>query len=415
MGTMASSEQVRALGRYQLVEPIANGTTATIWRAHDTRTGRQVAVKLFHAYLFSDRVARRRMEQEAKAARRVRGRTIVSAIDRVSTSDAFALVFPFVDGTALAERLRQAPALTPQDAARVAADVADALTAIHAAGLVHRDVKPGNILLAHDGRALLLDFGISRTVTDAIEIEQALTGAGLAIGTLPYMAPEQLAAQPITPATDIYALGTVLYEMLAGARPYQADGPVALVGEQRLPPARIDNAPLPLSDLALRCMAFDAPSRPRAADLSTSLRSWLAAPLAMEAPTRSVAVVRPRSRPWREKLVGLAAVVGGGLVVGAVASAVVSPPGPVRPITPAPAVAQAPTGTRTPRPSSTPVPVAPAVAQPQPGSQSPAQPIPPKPTTTARPPAPPPPKPKNHAPPKHHPGHRHKHHKRHHH
>src|SRR6476646_7159275 len=109
MAEMAHSEDVRVLGRYTLEEPIATGTTATIWRAHDTKTGRPVAVKHFHAHLFTDKLARRRMDNEAKAARRVHAPTVVSAIDRISTRDEFALVFPFVPGTPLSERVVAEP------------------------------------------------------------------------------------------------------------------------------------------------------------------------------------------------------------------------------------------------------------------------------------------------------------------
>src|SRR5689334_11586179 len=228
MATMAHSEDVRVLGRYTLDEPIATGTTATVWRAHETRTGRIVAVKRFHAHLFADRVARRRMDNEAKAARRVHAPTVVSAIDRISTRDEFALVFPFVPGTPLSERMAAEPPLTAHECAAIAADIADALAAIHLARLVHRDVKPGNILICDDGRARLLDFGISRSVADEIEAAAAMTGAGQAIGTLPYMAPEQLTAQPISGATDVFALGVLLYELLSGRRPFAAVTPVAL-------------------------------------------------------------------------------------------------------------------------------------------------------------------------------------------
>ena len=375
---MASSEPRRALGRYVLEEPIATGTTATIWRARDSRTQATVAVKLFQPHLVADKVARRRMEKEADAARRVHAPTIVSAIDRVSRRGEFALVFPYVSGTSLADRLHETT-FTPEQSAGVAADIADALVAIHRAGLVHRDVKPGNVLLADDGRARLLDFGISHTVTDQIELDQTLTGAGLAIGTLPYMAPEQLAAQSITRATDVYGLGVVLYEMLAGRRPFEAMTPVALAAEQRVRPARIEDAPEPLVALALRALSVDPAARPTATDVSSSLRNWLASPVAVDAPTAAVAAVAavPRASTQRRGLVTGAVAIAGFLVLAVVALAAMSPSAgpPTTPASSAPAVAALTTPTPRPSPLASTAPAAtpnntPATTQSKPAPSS---------------------------------------------
>ena len=403
---MASSK--RALGRYILEEPISTGATATIWRARDTRSGNEVAVKRFHPHLFADRVARKRMEHEANAALRVRARTVVSAIDRVATRDEFAVVFPFVVGTPLSERLREQPALRADEAAAIGADIADALAAIHAAGLVHRDVKPGNVLIGEDGRARLLDFGISHEVTDEIAMDQALTGAGLAIGTLPYMAPEQLAGEPTGPPTDVFALGVVLYEMLARERPFKATTPVALSVEQRTLPPRIAGAPEPLNDLALHALAIDPLARPSAQHLSVALRSWRDAPIAADAPTAAVATVPPLvvpDPPRKRALGGLATAalaLAGVLVIAIVALAAVNPPpvpskGPnSTPAAVAAAPTTSPTASRTPAPTAsptqTPPPAAPAIAA-KPTASPP----------TPNPPAPPKPAPKHHA----HHGHRH--------
>jgi serine/threonine protein kinase len=418
---MASSE--RALGRYTLEEPIATGTTATIWRARDTRTGRQVAVKRFHQHLFADRVARKRMDNEAKAALKVRAPTIVSALDRISTRDEFALVFPFVGGTALSERLREQPPLSAEEAARIAADIADALAAIHSAGFVHRDVKPGNVLIGEDGVARLLDFGISHAVTDEIGMDQALTGAGLAIGTLPYMAPEQLAGETATAATDMFALGVVLYEMLAGERPFRATTPVAIATEQRTLPARIADAPGPLVDICMRALAVDPVARPTARDMSVALRLWQIAPIAADAPTAAVntvrAIVSAPEQPSRRRFAGvataaLAAV--GVLVIAVVALAAIAPVSAPSspPVASLPdVVGAAPTSTPGATSTSTPAPAVPA-AQPKPTPA--ATPPPTSPPASNPPPAPNPPAPKHHAHHHHrHHHHHHRHHHRHHH
>jgi serine/threonine-protein kinase len=425
---MANSERASALGRrYVLDEPIATGTTATIWRGHDRRTGRQVAIKRFHQHLFADATARRRMRAEAAAARRVRGRTVVAAIDTVATRDEFALVFPFIDGTPLAERLHDGTPLPAPEAGAIAADIADALTQIQGAQLVHRDVKPGNVLLADDGRAVLLDFGISRSVTDAIEADQQLTGAGLAIGTLPYMAPEQLMAGQPTSATDVYALGVLLYQMLSGRLPFDASSPVSLATEQRLPPARIDGVPEPLMDLTQRALSIEPTNRPSAREISVALRSWVAAPAAVDAPTSllpattaATASVPPARNGLAWRPLALAAV--GALLVGVVALAASSPTASPANTPSGAAVAVAPQPTSTPRPKRTEPPTKPATSTPFPaatpnGSTPTASPPP----ASTSDPKPHPDKPKHghhragghHGRNGHHGHHRHKHHRHH--
>jgi eukaryotic-like serine/threonine-protein kinase len=275
-----------ARGRYKLIEEIGSGASATVWRARDTRSGREVAIKRFHHHLLKDPATRQRVAEEAAAAARVTHPGIVSAVEQIGGKTDLALVFPFVEGTTIAQRLAEGTPLTPRDAASIALQVADALATAHEAGVVHRDVKPANILVSADGTAKLLDFGISRALDDPRAND--LTGAGMAIGTLPYMAPEQLAAAPPTPAGDVYGLGAVLYEMLSGRQPYEAASPLALAQEQQLPPARIDGAPAPLVDVSLEAMSADAALRPSAAGLARSLRAWLDGRADATAPTVSV-------------------------------------------------------------------------------------------------------------------------------
>jgi len=297
--------------RYQSQEELGRGASATVWRARDTKTGGEVALKRFHPHLVSDPVARKRIEDEAAAASRVNHPNIVRAIELIDDRDGLTLVFPYVAGETLAARLGNGSRIAPREAASIALDIADALALAHQQGVVHRDVKPGNILLGADGRARLLDFGISHAV-DAGRSTHDLTGAGMAIGTLPYMAPEQLAAEPTTPASDVYALGVVLYEMLAGRRPYAASSPVTLANEQRQPPASIADAPDALVDLALGAMAVDVGARPDAAQLARGLSAWRDGRSDADAPTELVvaASIPKRSKPaLRWLAVGLAAVV----------------------------------------------------------------------------------------------------------
>jgi eukaryotic-like serine/threonine-protein kinase len=288
-------------GRYELRSELGRGATATVWRARDTTTGRDVTLKRFHPHLVSDPVARRRIEEEAAAASRLTHPNIVSAVELIDDREGLALVFPYVAGETLAKRLARKPRIPPRDAARIALDISDALAVAHSQGVVHRDVKPGNILLGKDGRARLLDFGIAHAV-EAEATAHDLTGAGMTIGTLPYMAPEQLAAEPTTPASDVYALGVVLYEMLAGKRPYAAATPVTLAQEQMQPPGPITKAPEPLVDLALAAMTPDLTARPDAAQLARGLSAWRDGRNDADAPTSLVAAAPNRQpRPQRTR------------------------------------------------------------------------------------------------------------------
>ncbi|MEA2677717.1 MAG: eukaryotic-like serine/threonine-protein kinase [Chloroflexota bacterium] len=298
-------------GRYETGAELGRGATATVWRARDTKTGREVALKRFHPHLVADPVARRRIEEEAAAASRVSHPNILSPIELIDDRDGLALVFPYVAGTTLAKRLANGPRITPREAASIALDIADALAVAHAQGVVHRDVKPGNVLLGADGKARLLDFGIAHAV-DAGQMAHDMTGAGMAIGTLPYMAPEQLAAGPTTPASDVYSLGVMLYEILAGRRPYAATSPLTLAQEQMGPPAGIKRVPRPLVELVLAAMMFDANARPSAAQLARGLSAWREGRSDAAAPT-SVVAAALSPRPVRPALgwlaLGLAAVV----------------------------------------------------------------------------------------------------------
>jgi serine/threonine-protein kinase len=266
-------EAVGRAGRYELNEQLGIGATATVWRAWDPNEQRHVAVKVLHTHLLADKIARQRLEAEAAWAAKLTHPNIVPIIDSTFSKDEAALVFSFVEGRTLAQRLEQAGGvLSHRESALIAAQIAGALAFIHQAGFIHRDVKPSNILVGADGRARLLDFGISRAIAEAAS---DLTGTGMAIGTLPYMAPEQLAGQPADPASDVFALGAVLYQMLAGHRPFDATAPLALAIQQQTAPPAIAGAPTPLVELALAALSHDVARRPSAAQFARSARDWM--------------------------------------------------------------------------------------------------------------------------------------------
>jgi eukaryotic-like serine/threonine-protein kinase len=266
-------------GHYRLEKQIGGGPVASVWLARDTRNRTQVVLKRLEPGSVHDPVARHRLEAEARTTVQISHPAVVPVIDQVFREDSAALVFPHVPGETLSERLRSRGRLEPRTAAETALDIADVLAAAHAAGVVHRDVKPGNILLGEDGRTRLLDFGIARELDngdeDAADLRLELTGSGMAIGTLPYMAPEQLTGGAASAAADVYALGAVLYEMLSGNRPYGGRSPQEQLALQQRPPQTIPDVPEGLAALSMRALDVRPERRPSAGQFGRALRGWL--------------------------------------------------------------------------------------------------------------------------------------------
>ena len=281
----------RVLGRYRLDERLATGGSAEVWRARDEQLDRDVAVKLLHPHLLPDERSRDRLAAEARAAAGLSHPGIVGVYDVDTTGDAAAVVFELVDGESLADRLARDGALPEREAARIAAEIGEALFHAHQRGVVHRDVKPGNILIAADGRARLVDFGIARLLDEAAE---RLTMTGTVMGTLRYMAPEQLAGGEIGPRTDLWALGAVLYEMLVGRPPFMAPNPVALADEQRTAAPELAGVDPGLGSIVAASLAVEPQDRPRhVGAVAAALRGWLATGSVDGALLATVAAVSP--------------------------------------------------------------------------------------------------------------------------
>ncbi|NUS92561.1 MAG: serine/threonine protein kinase, partial [Nocardia sp.] len=205
-------------GRYRLREKIGEGGMGQVYRAYDTVTERFVAVKVLPGHLSADPGYRERFRREAHAAARLREPHIVPIHDYGDIDGRLFLDMRLVDGADLKSVLDRVGPLAPAVAVHIVEQVAAALDAAHAEGLVHRDVKPSNILLAERDFAYLIDFGIARSTADT-----GLTSTGVAVGTIAYMAPERLSEGRADRRADVYALACVLYECLTGTRPFGGD------------------------------------------------------------------------------------------------------------------------------------------------------------------------------------------------
>jgi predicted Ser/Thr protein kinase len=214
-------------GRYRMQDDIARGGMGRVIAAQDERLHRQVAVKLLKDELVQDPRFVERFRREARAVAALSHPNVATVFDYGEDDDCHFIVMEYADGKDLSRVLREDGPMSVDRAVRIAAQVCNALAHAHAAGVVHRDVKPANIIIGPGDRVKVTDFGIARAVGDA-----TLTATGSVLGTAQYISPEQAAGGRVTPATDVYSLGIVLYEMLTGAVPFTGDSPVAVAMQQ---------------------------------------------------------------------------------------------------------------------------------------------------------------------------------------
>jgi len=250
--------QIEILGdRYQLQDPIGRGGMATIYRARDVRMDRVVAVKVLREVYSTDPKFVRRFQVEAKAASALQHPNIVQVYDYGQTDGNYYIVMELVEGTDLRRYLRSRGVLDVDRAIIIAHDVALGLGAAHRRDIVHRDVKPQNVLVGRGGSIKLTDFGIASVYKD-INAER-LTTTGMTLGTVQYYAPEQAQGEIVSPAADVYALGIVMYEMVTGHPPFDGDSPVAVamqhIQDVPTPPSHFNpNLPPALEEIILRCL-----------------------------------------------------------------------------------------------------------------------------------------------------------------
>src|SRR5579859_680872 len=263
--------------RYQLQDPIGRGGMATIYRGQDLRMDRVVAIKVLREVYSTDQKFVTRFQREAKAASSLQHPSIVQVYDYGQTDGNYFIVMELIEGTDLRRYLRSRGVLAVDRAIIIAHDVALGLGAAHRRGIVHRDVKPQNVLVGRDGSIKLTDFGIASVYKD-INAER-LTTTGMTLGTVQYYAPEQAQGEIVSPAADVYALGIVMYEMLTGRPPFDGDTPVAVamqhIQDAPQPPSELNpNIPQGLEALILRCLEKQPEKRYRdGAELAATLET----------------------------------------------------------------------------------------------------------------------------------------------
>ena len=273
-------------GRYRLTAPLGEGGMSTLWRAVDQQLDREVAVKILRPQYSADPGFAARFRQEARAVASLTHPNIVSVYDYGTDPDGTTqyIVMQLVEGRDLAAILHERGRISTDDSVEVAIAVASALEAAHRRGIVHRDVKPGNILITDDGDVKVTDFGIARAVSEA-----SMTVTGTTLGSVHYFSPEQARGDEVTGRSDVYALGIVLYEMLTGHRPFEGDS-AAGVALKRLtenpPRPMVAGQPLPpgLEAILRRALEREPDKRfPDAGSFAEALRAWSKDPTSVPA------------------------------------------------------------------------------------------------------------------------------------
>lgn len=314
-------------GRYEIGPLLGSGGSSRVHRARDRRLERDIAVKILDAG-HGDPRARERFLREASVGGRIAHPNAVRVLDTGEDDGVLFITMELVAGEDLARRLARVGTLPESEAVEVAAQVLDVLEVAHRDGVVHRDVKPSNILLADDGRVRLVDFGIAKSLQD---LTSGLTKTGEIIGTAKYLAPEQVSGGALTPQTDLYATGAVLFEAISGRPPFTGDSAVAMAlahRDQSAPPlGSVAPGVAPsVASVVDRALSKDPAARPdSAAAMAAALRDPVvgaAAPTAAAATTAVLArpvAATPAARPSSRPTLLVAAAIGAALGFAAIA------------------------------------------------------------------------------------------------
>ncbi|MGH2748005.1 MAG: Stk1 family PASTA domain-containing Ser/Thr kinase [Actinomycetota bacterium] len=259
------SAQDRTYGdRYAVIELVGSGGMAEVYRARDELLGREVALKVLSHRLSTDRSFVERFRREAQAAANLNHPNIVSLYDYGSDNGTYFIVMEYIDGRPLNDIIGESGPLLPERSVEIASDVARALHRAHESGLVHRDIKPANIMVTSTAQTKVTDFGIARALV--ADGEQTVTQTGMVIGTASYLSPEQAQGNPVDARSDVYSLGCVLYEMLAGRAPFAGESPLSIaykhVREDPEPPSTVNSdVPQALDAIVLKAMSKNPDNR----------------------------------------------------------------------------------------------------------------------------------------------------------
>jgi serine/threonine-protein kinase len=248
-------------GEYRVEERLGEGAMGTVYRAIRDMETTPVALKLVKSEFATDGLYRQRFLHEARAASEVTHPNLVDVVDAGEVEGRQYLAMRLVSGRALDEIVKAGDRLEPQDAARIATEIGDALDHLHAKGVVHRDVKAANIIVQDDGSAALTDFGLAKGTGYA-----GLTAVGQIVGTIEYLAPERIIGQEAAPASDLYALGCVIYESVAGRTPFAGKGPMGTAfGHLEEQPPPLEDVPPEFAQAVLVALVKDPADRPATA------------------------------------------------------------------------------------------------------------------------------------------------------
>jgi eukaryotic-like serine/threonine-protein kinase len=319
--------------RYELEELVGTGGMSSVYKARDRLLERNVALKVLHPHYSDDAEYVERFRREARSVAQLSHPHIVTVIDRGEDGGQQFIVFEFIDGENLKQLIGRIGPLPVRRAVELALEIADALAFAHDHDLVHRDVKPQNVLLTPDGDAKVTDFGIARS----LDVEQGVTQTGTVLGTSNYLSPEQASGKPVTPATDVYSLGVVLFELLTGEVPFPGENFVAVAMKHiNEPPPDLTekrpDVPLRLVAAVERALEKDPSRRFQSmGEFASELQQCLAEMASADEERTFIATspVLKQSRPHRVRatrrrwplvalvlLVAAAAVVGGILALG---------------------------------------------------------------------------------------------------
>jgi eukaryotic-like serine/threonine-protein kinase len=310
--TLASGTK---LGPYEIVAPLGAGGMGEVYRAKDTRLGREVAIKVLPQHLSANPEVRARFEREAKTVSSLNHPHICTLFDVGREGEVDYLVMELVEGETLAQRLRRGP-LPPAEVLKLGAQIADALDRAHRAGVIHRDLKPGNVMLAKSG-AKLMDFGLARAtgmtgpaggsgithaaLTQSPTVAQPLTAEGTIVGTFQYMSPEQLEGKEADARSDLWALGCVLHEMATGRRAFEGQSQASLIAAiMHVAPPPVSQvaplAPLALDRVVAACLAKDPADRIQSAhDVKLQL-GWISEPAPASGVTSAPGLPAPKAK-----------------------------------------------------------------------------------------------------------------------